>query len=173
MTEEKLYTVSLPYPGRDKKQIWVYVPSHTDGEKFPTVYMTDGQNLFDEDSTPYGSWKVADAVKNEMKNSSSGAVIVGIDNSGKMRENELTPKSIGKMMTENEKFAAEMSDEMYGNLIKLNKVFYKTFNAPEAEIFDDFLVNTVMPYVEENFPVISDKNSRAVCGSSMGGLFAF
>ena len=173
MTEEKLYTVSLPYPGRDKKQIWVYVPSHTDGEKFPIVYMTDGQNLFDEDTTPYGSWKVADAVKNEMKNSSSGAIIVGIDNSGKMRENELTPKSIGKMMTENEKFAAEMSDEMYGNLIELNKDFNKTFNAPEAEIFDDFLVNTVMPYVEENFPVISDKNSRAVCGSSMGGLFAF
>lgn len=100
---------------------------------------------------------VADAVKNEMKNGLSGAVIVGMDNSGKTRENELTPKSIGKMMTENEKFVVEMSDEMYDDLIEINKDFYKTFSAPEAEIFDDFLVNTVMPYVEENFPVISAK----------------
>lgn len=173
MIKEKLYTEFLPYPQSDKKQIWIYVPEHSENDRLPVVYMTDGQNLFDENPTPYGSWGTVEAVKNEIKNGSGGAIIVGIDNGSTMRENELTPKSIGSLITEGENFVSELPKEMLSNLIELNKDFYSTFTAPEAEIFDDFLINTIIPYVESNFPVNSDKSARAVCGSSMGGLFAF
>lgn len=173
MINEKLYTELLPYPDGRKKQIWIYVPDHAENTKLPVIYMTDGQNLFDENSTPYGSWGVANAVKNEIENGSMGAVIVGIDNGSVMRENELTPKSIGNLITENENFVSQLPQDMLATLNEINKDFYKTFNAPQAEMFDEFLLNTVIPYVESKFPVDTDKNSRAVCGSSMGGLFAF
>ena len=34
-------------------------------------------------------------------------------------------------------------------------------------------MNTVVPYIEENFPVRTDRRGRAVCGSSSGGLMSF
>lgn len=173
MIEDMLYTELLPYPDGREKRIWIYVPKHVENAKLPVVYMTDGQNLFDENPTPYGSWGVANAVKNEIKNGSNGAVVVGIDNGSAMRENELTPKSIGALITEDENFASQLPPDMLATLNEINKDFYKTFNAPQAEVFDEFLLNTVMPYVEGKFPVAADKSSRAVCGSSMGGLFAF
>ena len=130
----------------------VYVPSHSDGEKLPVVYMTDGQNLFDDNSTPHGSWEVVKAVENEQKIGVGNAVIVGIDNGNAWRDSELTPKSIGEVQH------LEMLCEDF---------------KPEGEIFDNFLMNTVIPYVENNFPVCTDRQNVAVCGSSSGGLMSF
>lgn len=45
MADAKLHTIKLPYPDKDDRTVWVYVPSHSYGEKLPVVYMTDGQNL--------------------------------------------------------------------------------------------------------------------------------
>lgn len=79
MVDAKLHTIKLPYPDKGDRTVWVYVPSHSDGEKLPVVYMTDGQNLFDDNSTPHGSWEVAKAVENEQKSGVGNAVIVGIE----------------------------------------------------------------------------------------------
>lgn len=148
MTESKLHTTFLPFPEKDDRKVWIYVPQHNENEKLPVIYMTDGQNLFDENSTPFGSWDVISAVQNEDKK----AIIVGIDNGNVYRDSELTPKSIGEVQ--------------YREL--LNDIF-----TPQGEIFDDFLLNTVIPYVESNFPVKTERKFTAVCGSSSGGLQAF
>lgn len=152
MVDAKLHTIKLPYPDKDDRTVWVYVPSYSDGEKLPVVYMTDGQNLFDDNSTPHGSWEVAKAVENEQKSGVGNAVIVGIDNGNAWRDSELTPKSIGEVQH------LEMLCEDF---------------KPEGEIFDNFLMNTVIPYVENNFPVCTDRQNVAVCGSSSGGLMSF
>ena len=86
--------------------------------------MTDGQNLFDDNATPFGSWEVVKAVENEMKNGLSGAVIVGIDNGNVYRDSELTPKSIGEIQ---------------------HREYFNDIFTPQGEIFDDFLMNTVVP----------------------------
>ena len=41
MADAKLHIIKLPYPDKDGRTVWVYVPSHSDGEKLPVVYMTD------------------------------------------------------------------------------------------------------------------------------------
>ena len=97
MVDTELHTIKLPYPDKDDRTVWVYVPSHSDGEKLLVVYMTDGQNLFDDNSTPHGSWEVVKAVENEQKSGVGNAVIVGIDNGNVWRDSELTPKSIGML----------------------------------------------------------------------------
>lgn len=132
MVDTKLHTIKLPYPDKGDRTVWIYVPSHSDGEKLPVVYMTDGQNLFDDNSTPHGSWEVVKAVENEQKSGVGNAVIVGIDNGNAWRDSELTPKSIGE--------------------VQHLEMFCEDFK-PEGEIFDDFLMNTVIPYVE-NMPYL-------------------
>lgn len=152
MIKSKIKTVCLPFPEKEDRKVWMYVPEHNEEEKLPVVYMTDGQNLFDDNSTAYGSWNVISAVENEMKQSGKSAVIVGIDNGNEFRDSELTPKCIGQIQLRH----------------LLNDIF-----TPQGEIFNDFIINTVIPYVEENFPVKTDRKSVAVCGSSSGGLMSF
>lgn len=152
MINSEIYTEFLPYPERGERKVWIYVPSHNGGDVLPVIYMTDGQNLFDDNATPHGSWKVVRAVEQEQNNGLQGAVIVGIDNGNIWRDSELTPKCIGE--------------------VQLRHMLADNF-APEGEIFDDFVINTVIPFVESHYPVKSDKNNTAVCGSSSGGLMAF
>ena len=47
MYPEKIFDMSLPYPEKGDKLVRVYVPEHEEGETFPVIYMTDGQNLFE------------------------------------------------------------------------------------------------------------------------------
>ena len=86
------------------------------------------------------------------------AIIVGIhnDEGALQRTNELTPKGIGAA-----RFPSDLPQE------------WKAGFVPEGEIFDDFVVNTVMPAVQAQFPVMTDRNHTAFCGSSSGGLQAY
>lgn len=152
MIKAEIKEILLPYPQKADRKIWVYVPEHNEGDILPVIYMTDGQNLFDSAATPHGCWEVADAVEKEQENGLPGAVIVGIDNGNIYRDSELTPKIIGEVL----------------HTDLLNKIF-----TPEGECFDDFLVNTVIPYVRSSFPVSTDRAENAVCGSSSGGLQSF
>ena len=44
---------------------------------------------------------------------------------------------------------------------------------PIGETFADFVINTVMPAVEKEFPVRTGRENTAFCGSSAGGLESF
>lgn len=152
MKNSKLHKVTLPFPEKGERAVWVYVPQHNEGEKLPVIYMTDGQNVFEENPSPFGCWQAEKAVENEIEQTGKACVIVGIDNGNEWRDNELTPDTIGKV---------------------INYECMDNYTQPEGEVFDDFLMNTVIPFVEQNFPVKTDRENMAVCGSSSGGLQAF
>lgn len=152
MIKENLYEIYLPYPNEDDRRVRVFVPAHHEGERLPVVYMTDGQNLFDEESAAWGCWFTREAVREEQQNSGKSAIIVGIHNDSIKRDNELTPKSIGEVIA-----AKDMVN----------------FTAAEGEIFDGFVLNTVKPAIEAQFPVKKGRDNTAFCGSSSGGLQSF
>lgn len=161
---ENLYDSSSVSPSKKycetkTKTVRVFVPVHSEGELLPVIYMTDGQNLF-EDNRPrqFGCWYTREAVKEERGKSGKAAVIVGIhnDESPVQRAKELTPKSIGEI-----KFPDDMPEHV------------RKMMAPEGELFDDFVVNTVMPEIEKRFPVQTGREYTAFCGSSSGGLQAY
>ena len=54
MKQAELFELYLPYPGKDDRRVRVYVPAHGEGEELPVIYMTDGQNLFDEETSTWG-----------------------------------------------------------------------------------------------------------------------
>lgn len=152
MIDEKIFELNLPYPEKGDRLVRVFVPAHEENEKLPVIYMTDGQNLFDEEHSSWGCWHTRESVRAERVESGKAAIIVGIHNDNVWRDNELTPKSIGEIV---------------------NKADMDNFTAPEGEVFDDFVMNTVKPAVEAQFPVKTGRKNTAFCGSSSGGLQSF
>ena len=57
-------------------------------KNYPVIYMHDGQNLFDRETSYVGEWKVDESLDslNEPE-----AIIVGIEHGGDKRIDELTP----------------------------------------------------------------------------------
>ena len=158
MTEEAITVLSLPYHGNRTKTVRVFVPAHEEGETLPVIYMTDGQNLFESSPLQYGCWFTREAVREEQTKGSKGAVIVGIHNDGTPLERacELLPGTIATLLPPQGPGAEQAKDLV-----------------PEGEIFDDFILRTVMPAVEAQFPVKTGKAHTAFCGSSFGGLESF
>lgn len=140
-------TISLPYADTEKK-VFIWTPDdYNKNEKYSVIYMCDGQNLFYKYSTNYGCWNVAESTECMMANSSNKCIIVGIDDGDGNRDSELTP-DLGKL--------APGSGEEFKN--------------GTGKVFSDFVVKTVMPYIEKNY---STDGNNAICGSSSGGIEAF
>ena len=193
----ELVSLELPYFDRGNKKVRIFVPEHKKGEKLPVIYMTDGQSVFDEESNPLGCWHTREVVAAEKAASGKSAIIVGIhsDPNPMFRTAELTPASIGKFvpppipegmppmppmppegMTMPEGMPPMppmppqgMTPEM---MQKMMEDMMKGFS-PEGEKFDEFVLKTVMPAVEEKFPVKKGKENTAIIGSSSGGLEVF
>ena len=168
----ELIRLELPYFDRGSAIVRVYVPEHKKGEKLPVIYMTDGQSVFDEESNPLGCWHTREAVVAEKAASGKSAIIAGIhsDPNPMFRTADLTPASIGKFvpppMPEGMPPMPEaMTPEIMEQMMKDFK--------PDGEKFDEFVIKTVMPAVEEKFPVKKGRKNTAIIGSSSGGLEVF
>ena len=158
MINETITELYLPYPDKEDRLVRVYVPARQEGETLPVIYMTDGQNVLYDEYASFGCWYTPRAIGEEREATGQAAIIVAIhsDRDPMGRTNELTPKCIGEIF-----FPPDMPQEM------------RQMMHPEGEVFDDFVVNTVMPAVEERFPVKTGRTNTAFCGSSSGGLMAF
>lgn len=147
--------VTLKYPTGYNKQIRIWTPADYSPDsqyKYRTIYVMDGQNLFDgENEDYYGGWEVTDAVESMMANGGRGVIIVGIDNKNN-RDSELTP-NIGQI-------APGVPDR-------------ELFVNGTGEQFSDFVVNTVMPYVQANYNSSAAPTDNCIAGSSSGGIEAF
>ena len=163
LVPESLERLYLPYPkeavfpaGTSAKEagsrlVRVYVPAHEAGQRLPVVYMTDGQNLFDVESSGFGCWYSRETVRRLQAEGFAGVIVVGIHTDGPMRMPELTPGGIGPLA-----------------------VAEKDWPAPlQGELFDRFVTQTVIPAVEKRFPVLPGRENRAFCGSSAGGMMCF
>ena len=67
MIGETFTALTLPYGAEHTKTVRVYVPAHEEGDTLPVIYMTDGQNLFEDTTVKYGCWYTREAVRAEQK----------------------------------------------------------------------------------------------------------
>ena len=82
---------TLYWPEQDtSKKIWLYLPKSYDKkrkDRYPVIYMPDGQNLFDKATSAFGEWEI-DETLDSLK---ADVIVVGIEHGGDDRINELTP----------------------------------------------------------------------------------
>jgi predicted alpha/beta superfamily hydrolase len=76
-----------------KRRIWIYLPKGyvTSKKSYPVLYMHDGQNLFNEQTAPFGEWGVDEAMDSLQKQTGKEMIVVGIDNGGDKRLSEYNP----------------------------------------------------------------------------------
>jgi predicted alpha/beta superfamily hydrolase len=136
----------IPQLNRSRR-IWIYLPPdyQTETDKhYPVLYMHDGQNLFDATTSFSGEWEVDESLTDLWTNENDyGCIVVGIDNGGVHRIAELTP----------------WANAQYGG--------------GDGSLYIDFIVETLKPYVDDNYRTFSDRNSTAIGGSSLGGLISY
>ena len=83
---------SITELGRTRR-IWIYLPQGEKGEKYPVLYMQDGQNLFDEQTSYAGEWGLDEFMDSTQL---PKCIIVGIDNGGTHRIQEYNPYDMEK-----------------------------------------------------------------------------
>ena len=127
-----------------KRRIWIYLPPNyqESKERYPVLYMHDGQNLFDESTAYAGEWRIDETLNKLSEKQGFEVIVVGIDNGQETRMNEYSPWDNSK------------------------------FGIGEGEAYVQFIVNTLKPYIDDEFRTLPEKENTGIMGSSMGGLIS-
>jgi len=133
----------MPQLDRNRR-IWIYLPPDYEqtNKDYPVLYMHDGQNLFDVATAFSGEWEVDESLNALFDEGDEGFIVVGIENGGSHRLNEYSP----------------WVNPQYGG--------------GEGAAYVDFIVETLKPYIDENFRTRSNREYTGIMGSSMGGLIS-
>ncbi|MFC1887685.1 alpha/beta hydrolase-fold protein [Candidatus Cloacimonadota bacterium] len=138
----------IPQLGRTR-DLLIYLPPDYETEpdkQYPVLYMHDGQNLFDDYTSFAGEWGVDETLESFFyDDESDGVIVVGIENSSHRIE-EYTP------------WEFQYSGQTVGG---------------EGDEYVAFIIETLKPYIDENFRTDSERETTGIAGSSLGGLISF
>jgi predicted alpha/beta superfamily hydrolase len=127
------------------RRVWVYLPSsyHQHAtERYPVMYMQDGQNVFDDATSFSGEWGVDETLHMREEGGHKGCIVVAVDNGGATRLSEYSP----------------FVNPRYGG--------------GEGDLYVDFLTVTLKPVIDSVYRTQADREHTAIIGSSMGGLIS-
>jgi predicted alpha/beta superfamily hydrolase len=128
-----------------------YFSPHNAHRSYPVLYLQDGQNLFDETTSPKGEWHVDETVEHLVGGFKIPPMfVVGIDNGGETRSSEYLPYPDPL----NSKDGA--ADE-------------KNLRGKE---YARFLTTEVIPFIEKRYRIARGAMNTGVGGSSYGGDIA-
>ncbi len=126
------------------RRIWMYFPPDYEisTSNYPVIYMHDGQNLFDAGTSFSGEWEVDETLNKLAAQGKSVPIVVGIDNGGSYRIAEYTP----------------WPNTQYGG--------------GDGDKYMEFIVETLKPFIDQNYRTLPDRENTALLGSSLGGLIS-
>jgi len=113
--------------------------------RYPVLYMHDGQNVFDDATSFVGEWGVDEFLDTAKVKQ---CIVVAIDNGGTKRLNEYSPYDF-----------------------TLNPQKPKE-NKGEGQQYADFLAKTLKPFIDKKYRTLKDRKNTYITGSSMGGLIS-
>lgn len=127
-------------------------------ERLPVIYMHDGQNLYDANTTwNHQSWEMDSVMCSLLETRQiEPAIIVGVHSSSATRVADLMPQKAveGKPL------------EVTFEEVKLKGM------QPRGDAYAAFLVETLKPVVDTAYRTKPDMGNTTVMGSSMGGLMS-
>lgn len=138
----------------NKRMLRVLVPAnyfspHNVHRSYPVLYLQDGQNLFDETTSPHGEWHVDETVEHLVGGFKIPPMfVVGIDNAGDTRSSEYLP----------------YPDPLNG---KDGVADEKNLRGKE---YARFLTTEVMPFIEKRYRIAPGAMNTGLGGASYGGV---
>lgn len=145
--------------GLTERFVDVWIPeSYEQDTEYSVIYMHDGQMLFDESSTWNNQeWRVDEILTRMMESGEiPPTIVVGIWNAEDQRTAEYFPEDALSFID------GELREDLLSNIPE----------EPRANQYVDLIAKSVIPFVEENYPVITNRDGRFVVGSSYGGLIS-
>lgn len=125
------------------RKVHVYLPPNYEEKKsFPVLYLLDGQNLFDENLAYAGEWRVDETLDEIYQEKGRGFIAVGIENGKQDRIAEYT------------------------------EVVHSKYGGGQAESHAKFLLDFVIPIVQNTFKTDNRAKNNLIGGSSLGGIMA-
>ena len=166
------------------RNVDVWLPSDYNPEKkYGVIYMHDGQNLFDGNSTwNHQEWGIDESVaaynssisstkKNQTDSSNSDLspkteyIVVGIWNDGVNRHSNYFPQKVYESLTDKEKAAI-----MEAKRQNQSDVFHNPINSDD---YLKFIVYELRPFINKTYNnTYKDPSHTVIGGSSMGGLIS-
>jgi len=143
------------------RRVDVWLPPGYDGntaQRYPVIYMHDGQNVFDPLISFGGnSWEVDQAMVRLIRaGHAPAAIIVGIWNIGAGRFNEYMPQKA-------------VSGDVVAHYASGPK---RPASLLRSDAYLKFLVEELKPLIDRSYRTRSDPAHTLVMGSSMGGLIS-
>ncbi|MEZ4266833.1 MAG: alpha/beta hydrolase-fold protein [Myxococcota bacterium] len=134
----------IAHPGLLSRRLRVWLPvgwGDDPARRYPTIYMHDGQNLFNDADSAFGEWRVDETVDAlTQAGLIEPHIVVGIDNT------------------------ADRIDEYAPNLAA------GAGGPGKAGVYADFVAQVVVPLAESALRARCDGSQRTIGGSSLGGL---
>lgn len=127
-----------------ERRIQVYLPPNyqLSKERYPVIYMLDGQNVFDVATSFSGEWEVDETLNAVFEESGFGIIVVAIDHAKDKRFSEYAP----------------WDHDEYGK--------------GQGKAFAHFIIQNLKPEIDRSYRTKSDAQNTAIGGSSMGGLMS-
>ena len=152
---------SMPSAQVAARNVDVWLPPGYDKDatqRYPVIYMHDGQNLFDP-ATSYGGvdWAVDEVMTQLIADGKARpAIIVGVWNTPKRREEYMPRRPLDQKGV---KFNVPGAPD-----VKAEDILSDRYLA--------FLVEELKPFIDANYRTLSGRADTFVMGSSMGGLIS-
>ena len=150
-----------------EKDISVWLPpGYSKDQKYAVLYMQDGQEIFDASVTLFNQEWRADEVSAQLMSEGivRNFIIVGIHHAETGRFSEYLPQKPYMTIPETERREFSEIEMPFGGKLFENEI--------RSDSYLRFLVEELMPYIDQTFPVLSDQGNTFVMGSSMGGLIS-
>lgn len=142
------WNVKIPaLSGEEQRLVYLYLPEDwkTSGRRYPVMYMFDGHNVFFDTHATYGkSWGMGEYLDENHKQLIIAAVECTHNGNGRL--SEYSP--------------VDFEIEDIGSVTGRGREYM------------DWLVGTLKPYIDANYPTLSDREHTSIAGSSMGGLMS-
>lgn len=148
--------ITVPAKDIAQRHIHVWLPASYSGntnQRYPVLYMHDGQNLFDPETSYVGwDWGVDEA----LTASGEEVIVVGIHNIPPVRLLDYFP----------EKAADTHWDDLKASYPDIDR---QTLTGDE---YLSYLVDAVKPAIDARYRTKADREHTSIMGSSMGGLIS-
>jgi len=145
----------------------IWTPENYDTtQKYPVLYMHDGQMLFDSTLTwNKQEWKVDEVLTQLIKDKKiQPHIVVAIHNS-KERHADYFPQKAFEILPPH-------IIESYMPADSIERLKSTFPNGPKADDYLSFIVKELKPYIDATFSTKSDSTHTRIAGSSMGGLIS-
>ncbi len=141
----KIITPAVYIPQLNRyRRIWIYLPvGYATSRKKYPVLYMHDGQNIFDDSTSFSGEWGVDEALDTLETKTKEIIVVAIDNGGDKRMNEYSPYDMER------------------------------FGKGEGDLYVDFLVKTLMPYINKHYRTKKCGSNSYVAGSSMGGLISF